>query len=71
LFHLTLVKVSSDESFEKALRRFKKSCEKNGILSDIRRHEHFEKPSERRKRKLNTARRKARRMMRIKDRGSR
>ena len=68
---MTLVKVSSDESFEKALRRFKKSCEKNGILSDIRRHEHFEKPSERRKRKLNTAKRKARRMMRIKDRGPR
>jgi len=58
---LTLVRVSSDESFEKALRRFKKSCEKNGILADIRRHEHFEKPSERRKRKLNTAKRKGRR----------
>ena len=65
---MTLVKVSSDESFEKALRRFKKSCEKNGILADIRRHEHFEKPSERRKRKLNTAKRKMRRLMRIKDR---
>jgi len=64
---LTLVRVSSDESFEKALRRFKKSCEKNGILSDIRRHEHFEKPSERRKRKLNTAKRKIRRLARIQD----
>jgi len=65
---LTLVKVSSDESFEKALRRFKKSCEKNGILADIRRHEHFEKPSERRKRKLNTAKRKVRRLIRLKER---
>jgi small subunit ribosomal protein S21 len=65
---LTLVKVSSDESFEKALRRFKKSCEKNGILADIRRHEHFEKPSERRKRKLNTAKRKMRRLIRLKER---
>ena len=64
---MTLVRVSSDESFEKALRRFKKSCEKNGILSDIRRHEHFEKPSERRKRKLNTAKRKIRRLARIQD----
>ncbi len=65
---MTLVKVSSDESFEKALRRFKKSCEKNGILADIRRHEHFEKPSERRKRKLNTAKRKMRRLIRLKER---
>ena len=65
---MTLVKVSSDESFEKALRRFKKSCEKNGILADIRRHEHFEKPSERRKRKLNTAKRKVRRLIRLKER---
>lgn len=64
---MTLVRVSSDESFEKALRRFKKSCEKNGILADIRRHEHFEKPSERRKRKLNTAKRKIRRLARIQD----
>ena len=65
---MTLVKVSSDESFEKALRRFKKSCEKSGILADIRRHEHFEKPSDRRKRKLNTAKRKIRRLVRLKDR---
>ena len=60
-----LVKVSADESFEKALRRFKKSCEKSGILADIRRHEHFEKPSDRRKRKLNTAKRKMRRLSRL------
>jgi small subunit ribosomal protein S21 len=37
-----------DESFERALRRFKKQCEKAGILSDLRKHRHFEKPSERR-----------------------
>ena len=64
---MTHVRVSSEESFEKALRRFKKSCEKSGILADIRRHEHFEKPSERRKRKLNTAKRKVRRLARIQD----
>jgi small subunit ribosomal protein S21 len=62
---LTLVRVSSEESFEKALRRFKKTCEKSGVLADIRRHQHFEKPSERRKRKLNSAKRKVRRMARI------
>ncbi len=57
------VKVRDNESFEKALRRFTKSCEKAGLMSEIRKHQHFEKPSERRKRKFNAARRKQRRMM--------
>ena len=52
------VRVKEGESFESALKRFKKKCEKAGVLSDLRRHQHFEKPSERRKRKLNAARRK-------------
>jgi small subunit ribosomal protein S21 len=52
------VRVKEGETFESALRRFKKKCEKAGILSDIRKHQHFEKPSERRKRKANAARRK-------------
>ncbi len=55
--------VKDGESFESALRRFKKTCEKAGILSDIRKHQHFEKPSDRRKRKLNAARRKNRQRM--------
>lgn len=55
------VRVRDDESFEKALRRFNKFCEKNGILSDIKKHQHFEKPSDRRKRKINAAKRKNRR----------
>ncbi|MCP4706675.1 MAG: 30S ribosomal protein S21 [candidate division Zixibacteria bacterium] len=59
---MTGVKVRDDESFEKALRRFNKFCEKTGILSDIKKHQHFEKPSERRKRKNNAARRKMRKM---------
>ena len=53
--------LSQDESFERALRRFKKKCEKAGILSDLRKHRHYEKPSERRKRKMNAAVRKTRR----------
>ena len=61
---MTGVKVRDDESFEKAVRRFNKLCEKSGILSDIKKHQHFEKPSERRKRKMNAARRKARRYSR-------
>ncbi|OGC91044.1 MAG: 30S ribosomal protein S21 [candidate division Zixibacteria bacterium RBG_16_53_22] len=58
---MTGIRVREDESFEKALRRFTKSCEKAGILSDIKKHQHFEKPSDRRKRKQNAARQKARR----------
>ncbi|HOF61118.1 MAG TPA: 30S ribosomal protein S21 [Candidatus Latescibacteria bacterium] len=52
--------VREKEPFEKALKRFKKACEKAGIISDMKKHQHFEKPSERRKRELNAARRKMR-----------
>lgn len=62
---MTGVRVRDDESFEKALRRFNKFCEKTGILSDIKKHQHFEKPSERRKRKLNAARRKMRKLHQV------
>ncbi|HEX9916562.1 MAG TPA: 30S ribosomal protein S21 [candidate division Zixibacteria bacterium] len=57
---MTGVKVRDNESFEKALRRFNKTCERSGILADIKKHQHFEKPSERRKRKRNAAKRKSR-----------
>jgi len=53
--------IHDDESFERALKRFKKKCEKAGILSDLRKHRHYEKPSERRKRKESAAVRKTRR----------
>lgn len=45
------VKVKENEPFDVALRRFKRSCEKAGILSEIRRREFFEKPTQERKRK--------------------
>jgi small subunit ribosomal protein S21 len=47
--------IQADENFERALKRFKKKCEKAGILSDLRKHRHYEKPNERRKRKMNAA----------------
>ena len=50
--------VGANESIDKALRRFKKVCKKAGIMSDEKKNRYFEKPSERRKRKLNAARRK-------------
>lgn len=58
---LSEVIIHEDENFERALKRFKKKCEKAGILSDLRKHRHYEKPSERRKRKMNAAMRKNRR----------
>lgn len=57
------IRVKDNESFESALKRFKKKCEKAGVLSDLRKRQHFEKPSERRKRKQNAAKRKARKIM--------
>jgi small subunit ribosomal protein S21 len=55
------VVLHDDENFERALKRFKKKCEKAGILSDLRKHRHYEKPSEKRKRKQSAAIRKTRR----------
>ena len=55
------INIHDDENVERALRRFKKKCEKAGILSDLRKHRHYEKPSERRKRRINAAMRKNRR----------
>lgn len=55
---MTGVVVRPGESFEKALRRFTKTCEKSGILSDVKKNQRYEKPSEERKRKRNAAIRK-------------
>ena len=44
--------VGNNESIDSALKRFKKQVEKGGVLSEVRRREHFEKPSEKRKKKL-------------------
>ncbi|MDH5230029.1 MAG: 30S ribosomal protein S21 [Gammaproteobacteria bacterium] len=45
------VKVKDNEPFDVALRRFKRACEKAGVLSEVRRREHYEKPTQVRKRK--------------------
>lgn len=44
------VRVRDNEPFEVALRRFKRTCEKAGVLTDLRKKEFFEKPSQERKR---------------------
>jgi small subunit ribosomal protein S21 len=48
---VTKVIVEPDESFESALKRFKKQCENAGLLSEFKKRQHYEKPSVRRKRK--------------------
>ena len=45
------VRVKENEPFEVAMRRFKRSCEKAGVLAEVRRREFYEKPTSERKRK--------------------
>ena len=45
------VKVKEGEPVDVAIRRFKRSCEKAGVLADVRKREFFEKPTQERKRK--------------------
>ena len=56
---MTLVIIRDGESFESALKRFKKLCERTGILSEIKRREHYEKPSVKRKKKILAAKKRA------------
>ena len=53
---MSRVEVKENESLDSALRRFKRSCAKQGILQEIRKREHYEKPSVRRKKKSEAAR---------------
>jgi len=55
--------IRDDESFEGALRRFKRKCEKSGILTELKKRQHYEKPSVKRKRKAIQARKKMMRKM--------
>ena len=50
------VRVKDNEPIGSAIRRFKKQCEKAGILAELRKREHYEKPTEIRKRKAAAAR---------------
>jgi small subunit ribosomal protein S21 len=62
---VTTVLVREDESFESALRRFKKQVEKAGVLSEMRKRQHYEKPSVRRKKKALAARKKMLKKLRM------
>jgi len=54
------VKIGKNESLDSALRRFKRQCQRSGILAEIRKREHYDKPSVRRKKKSEAARKKRR-----------
>ena len=50
------VKVKENETLDSALRRFKRQCAKAGVLAEVRKREHYVKPSVRRKKKSEAAR---------------
>jgi small subunit ribosomal protein S21 len=50
------IRVRDNESLEQALRRFKKQCSMSGVLSEVKKREHYEKPSVKRKKKSIEAR---------------
>lgn len=49
------IKARSGESVDQMMRRFKKLCEKEGLTKELRKREHYEKPSERRQRNIRKA----------------
>lgn len=52
------IKARTNESVEQMLRRFKKMCEKEGLIKEMKRVSYYEKPSERRRRRIRKAQRK-------------
>ena len=57
---MSTVRVGENENVESALRRFKRKCSRDGILGDLRKKEFYEKPSVRRKKKSEAARKRSR-----------
>ena len=56
---MPVIKIRDNEPFEIAMKRFKKQCEKAGILSELKRREYYDKPSVRKKKKAAAARKRA------------
>ncbi|MBQ8749588.1 MAG: 30S ribosomal protein S21 [Clostridia bacterium] len=57
---MTTVKVGDNETLDSALKRFKRKCQKDGIIGDLRKREAYEKPSVKRKKKAELARKRNR-----------
>ena len=56
---MPIIKIRDNEPFEVAMNRFKKQCEKAGVLSEVKRREYYDKPSVRKKKKAAAARKRA------------
>ena len=54
----TEIKVKENETLDSALKRFKRQCALSGVMSEVRKREHYDKPSVKRKKKAEAARRK-------------
>ena len=50
------IRVKENETLDSALRRFKRQCARSGVLTELRKREHYEKPSVKRKKKSEAAR---------------
>ena len=50
------IRIKDNESLDSALRRFKRKCARAGVMAEIRKREHYEKPSVKRKKKAEAAR---------------
>ena len=50
------IRIKDNESLDSALRRFKRSCARSGVLAEVRKREHYETPSVKRKKKSEAAR---------------
>lgn len=50
------IRIKENETIDSALKRFKKQCAKSGVLSELRKREHYEKPSVKKKKKSEAAR---------------
>ena len=61
---MSVIKLKDNESFEQAMKRFKKTVEKAGTLTELRRREYYDKPSIRKKKKAAAARKRALKKMR-------
>ena len=53
---LSEIRVKENESLESALKRFKRQCQRAGVIQEVRKREHYEKPSVKRKKKAEAAR---------------
>ena len=55
-YRMSEIRVKENEALDSALRRFKRQCAKSGVMAEVRKREHYEKPSVKRKKKSEAAR---------------